>query len=228
MLNRYVTLILLLIPAFAAAQSEMRPADFEFEEAKRRLDQLIEFPEVKGDTSVMLHCFAQISTGGKMQHFGCYQKDNFEAQFASATVKAMRKARLNPAVIDGKRRKIYLQFRVEFIAEDEDRRIFLFLNPGVTENIEAYGLDHVAAQREIGDEPWQDICPKRANYRLWLRAYVGEDGRPENPNLEPITGILPTPVCQNAIKETILNSTFTPAMADGYPVPSTFIELFGN
>jgi hypothetical protein len=39
---------------------------------------------------------------------------------------------------------------------------------------------------------------------------------------------MPTLDCQNAIKDTILSSLFTPAMADGYPVPSAFVELFSN
>lgn len=223
-----MSIALLLVPGLASAEGEMRPADFDVAEEKRRLDRLIEFPEVKADASVMLHCYAQIPTSGKMRNVGCYLRDNFETAFVMAVHKASKKARLNPAIINGDKRKVYLQFRVEFIAEGENRVIHLHLNPGYGENIEAYGYDHIAAQRAIGSEDWQDVCPKRANYSVLLRAYVGEDGRADNPNLESIKGIRPTPDCQNAIKETVLRSAFTPAMADGYPVPSTFIEPFGN
>ncbi len=163
-----------------------------------------------------------------MTDTGCYTKDQFDAAFATAIIKAAKKARLNPAILDGKERKIYLQFRVEFIAKGDDREIKLYRNPGYTENVEAYGADYVAAQRVIGKEPWQGICPQRARYLLTLRAFVGEDGQSGNPSLEKVSGIMPTRDCQNAIKDTILSSAFTPAMADGYPVPSAFVELFSN
>jgi hypothetical protein len=206
----------------------MRPATFDHEESKRRLENRIEFPEVKGDMSNMIYCFAQIEKSGKMKDTGCFMKENFDPPFANAIMKAAKKSQMTPAIINGEKRKIYLQFRVEFIAKGDERSIYLYLNPANTENIEAYGYDHIAAQRAIGKEPWQDICPQRAKYLLIARAFVGEDGRSSNPSLERVSGIMPTADCQNAIKETILQSSFTPAMADGYPVPSAFVESFSN
>ena len=223
-----VVTVLFLLTAIAQAADNMRPADFEHTESKRRLGNRIEFPEVSGNATAMIHCFSQIATSGKMTDTGCFIKDNYDGPFAAAIMKAAKRSFMNPAIIGGKKRKIYLQFRVEFIAQGEDRDIHLYLNPGHTENVEAYGYDHIAAQRAIGKEPWQDICPQRAKYLVAVRAFVGEDGEPGNPSLERISGIMPTPDCQNAIKETILQSSFTPAMADGYPVPSAFVETFSN
>jgi hypothetical protein len=227
---KFLTLlgIFSLVAGTAWSAEAMRPADFEHEEPKRRLANRIEFPEMTRDATVMILCFSQIAKSGKMKETGCFTKDNFDAPFAAAIMKAAKKSTLNPAIIDGDKRMIYLQFRVEFIAKGEDRDIKLYLNPGYTENVDAYGPDHVAAQRVIGKEPWQGICPQRAKYLVAVRAFVGEDGRPENPSLERISGIMPTSDCQNAIKETILQSLFTPTMADGYPVPSAFIETFSN
>jgi hypothetical protein len=176
----------------------------------------------------MIHCFSQVAASGKMTNTGCFIKDNFDGPFSAAVMKAAKRSRMNPAIIDGEKRKVYLQFRVEFIAKDEDREIKFYLNPAYTENVEAYGDDHIAAQRAIGKEFWQDVCPQRAQYLVAVRAYVGEDGRSENPSIERISGIMPTADCQNAIKETILQSRYTPAMADGHPVPSAFVETFSN
>jgi len=39
---------------------------------------------------------------------------------------------------------------------------------------------------------------------------------------------MPTEPCQDAIKKTILDSQYTPAYADGEPVPSTYVEIFTN
>ena len=218
----------LLLAGIAWSAVDVQPADFDHEERERRLANRIEFPELTRDATVMISCFSQIAKSGKMKDTGCFTKDNFDAPFAAAIMKAAKKSTLNPAFIDGDKQMIYLQFRVEFIAKGEDREIKLFLNPGHTENVDAYGPDHVAAQRVIGKEPWQGICPQRAYFLVLVRAFLGEDGQPGNPSLERVSGIMPTSDCQNAIKETILQSLFTPAMADGYPVPSTFVETFSN
>jgi hypothetical protein len=218
----------LLVTDSAWPAEDMRPADFVHEERDRRLANRIEFPEMTRDATVMISCFSQIAKNGKMKDTGCFTKDNYDAPFAAAIMKAAKKSTLNPAIIAGDKQKIYLQFQVEFIAKGEDREINLYLNPGYPENVEAYGADHVAAQRVIGKEPWQGICPQRAYFLVAAKAFVGEDGQPGNPSLIRVTGIMPTVDCQNAIKETILQSLFTPAMADGYPVPSTFVETFSN
>jgi len=163
-----------------------------------------------------------------MKDYGCFSKDEFDRPFAQAIGIAAKKARMNPAVIEGKKREVYVQFRVEFIAEGDERSIDLYLNPGFTENLEAYGYDHVAGQRVIGAEPWLGVCPQRSRYSLWARAYLGENGRTDNVTLVYAAGIVPTEACQNSIKETILSSLYTPALADGVPVPSTYVEMFGN
>ena len=108
-------------------------------------------------------------------------------------------------------------------------RARIFPNPGYEENVVAYGIDHVAGQRVIGkDEPWNKACPRRAHYRVSVRAYLGEDGKADNPSIEFGNGIRPIASCLDAIKATIIDSLFVPAMSDGVPVPSTYVELFGN
>lgn len=220
--------ILSLLASTTLSAEGMQPATFEHEDPKRRLDQRIVFPEVKGDMSNMLYCFSQIEKSGKMKETSCLVKDNFDPAFVTAITKAAKKSQMTPAIINGEKRKVYMQFRVEFVAKEDERNIYLYLNPANTENIEAYGIDHIAAQRALDKEPWQRVCPQRARFLLIARAFVGEDGRAGHPSLEKVSGIIPTMDCQNAIKETLLQSSYTPAMADGYPVPSAFVEMFGN
>lgn len=110
-----------------------------------------------------------------------------------------------------------------------NRSIVLYLNPGYEENVNAYGIDHIAGQRAIGKkEPWSDACPKRAKFTVLVLAYLSETGQAESPTVQHANGVLPTATCQNAIMDTILASAYTPAIADGVPVPSSFVELFGN
>lgn len=223
-----VAMLALLLAGGQAASQDREPANFDIEDPEKSLVNRIVFPEFKGDVSAMIDCFSIVETGGKMKDYGCYTKDQFDAPFAAAVNYAAKKARMNPAVIDGKKKEIYLQFRAEFIAQGDERTIDLYLNPGFTENIEAYGYDHIGGQRVVGKESWMNVCPQRSHYSLWVRAYLGEDGTTDNVSLIHADGIIPTEACQNAIKQTILSSLYTPAMADGVPVPSTYVEMFGN
>ena len=220
----------LFLAAGASAQDEFMPAHFGYDEEDRQLFNLIPFPEIKGDVTIMLRCFAQLETSGKMKNTACLMEDQFDQPFAGAVAQAAKKARMTPASINGKPVMVYVQFRTEFVAEGDDRKIKVILNPGYPENVAAYGEDHVAAQRLLTgkDEPWQKVCPQRAAYAVWAKAYVGEDGRADAPSIDHAGGVIPTPACQDAIKAQILDSRYIPAMDDGFPVPSTFVEIFSN
>lgn len=256
--------LLALCGATIAAEG-MRPANFNVAERKHQLTSHVRWPkEVRTEVSLILNCFSVINTSGRMKDANCFAKNPFEQAFTASLVKAAKKGRLNPALIDGEPQEVYLQFRVEFTSEavkkapipkpaegEEElskkekkkldqkleaeaiaranRRVSIYLNPGYEENVAAYGYDHVAGQRVIGKkEIWNDVCPRRAKYAVWVRAYLSEEGEVGNPTIDHADGVMPTANCQNAIKETVLSSKFTPAMADGVPVPSSFIEIFGN
>lgn len=209
-----------------AAQAERQPA--RIGSGKDSLGARIEFPELKGDATAIVRCAAQVEDGGDMEKNGCYNEGPSDQLFIPAISKAARKAGMQPASLDGRRMEVYFQYRVKFEKKGDDTTITVLENPGVTENVEAYGEDHVAAQRAIGDENWQKVCPSRAQYLVWLRAHVAPDGSVSNPSLTHGGGITPTPRCQQAILETVQNSIFFPALDDDQPVPSTYVEPFGN
>lgn len=224
-----ISVCLLLIASSLVAAADFRPANFNIEDPKQRLDRLLKFPDVKGDVSLILSCFSKVQSTGKMQDTGCFMKDQYDQPFALAVHKAAKKARMNPALIGGKAKQIYLQFRVEFSAEGEEKNIYFHMNPGYQENIDAYGYQHIAGQRVFHEkESWLEACPKRARFAVWARAYLSAEGKAENPTIVHADGVLPTETCQNAIRQTIVASEYTPTFADGEAVPSTFVELFGN
>ena len=80
--------LLVLLPLFlfgnAYGQDGFRPANFDFEEDKRRMDKLIEFPDIEGDLTVMLLCFSRVQPNGKMESTGCYAPKNYDEPFAMA------------------------------------------------------------------------------------------------------------------------------------------------
>jgi hypothetical protein len=163
-----------------------------------------------------------------MEKNGCYNESPSDQLFIPAINKAAGKARMQPASLDGRNLEVYFQYRVKFEKKGDETTVTVLENPGVTENAEAYGEDHVAPQRAIGKERWQATCPSRAQYLVWLRAHVAPDGTVSNASLTHGGGIMPTPRCQQAILETVQGSVFFPALDDGQPVPSTYVEPFGN
>ena len=226
---RYLALMATLVAATNATAQTLSPANFAVEDEDRQMRRLLGFPDVSGDVEVQLNCFAIVQKNGKMKDTNCYMQKNYDQPFVLAVTTAAKKARMNPAIIDGEPREVYLQFMVKFVQKEDSRQILYVLNPGYEENVSAYGIEHVAGQRAIGKkEPWNAACPRRARYLVLVRSYLGEDGRADNVSIEHSDGIVPTASCQEAIRQTILQSRFTPAYADGEPVPSTYFEPFGN
>lgn len=223
---RIIAAVFPLLLAASGALAERQPA--QFGTGEESLPSLIEFPELKGDTTEILRCAALVEEDGNMEMNGCYADDPADQLFIESIVEAAEDATVKPAVADGAEKEIYLQYRVEFAKKGEDETINVYPNPGVQENIDAYGQDHVAAQRAVGDEEWQDICPENAAYLLWLKAHVAPDGRQSSLSLTHGGGINPTERCRQAILDTVTNSIFFPALDDGEPVPSTYMEPFGN
>jgi hypothetical protein len=105
--------------ASISAWAEFSPASFDVDEEKRSFADLLEFPDISGNVSIMMMCASQIATSGKMSETGCMIRNNGEVVFGRAVQAAAKKARVTPAEINGKEYKVYLQFRVEFIKEGD-------------------------------------------------------------------------------------------------------------
>lgn len=208
------------------AIAESTPATFDHPEAS--LAKLIKFPELRGDAKSRLRCASQVSRVGKMTNTGCYQNTAGDEVYISAIVKAARKARLNPARHNGEKFSVYVQFQVEFSKVGEEETIRIFNNPGLLENVEAYGEDHIAAQRGLAVDAFTKVCPRHTRYLVWAKAHVAEDGRHDSYSILPGEGAPITAKCRDGILTTLRDSIFTPAMADGVAVPSSFIEPFGS
>jgi len=215
-----------LLLAFGESRAERTAA--QLGAGEDALETLIEFPELKGDTTAILRCAARVQENGKLKDNGCAATGPADQIFLVPINEAARKARVTPAMADGRNKEIYFQYRVEFAKKGDERTVNVYPNPGVQENVQAYGPDHVAAQRAIGKEKWQDVCPERAQYLVWLKAHVAEDGSQSNLSLTHGNGLTPSPRCQQAILDAVEASIFFPALADGEPVPSTYVEPFGN
>lgn len=217
-----------LLATFLPAQARVMSADLGDPTAAKNLIRLMKFPETDGDATVKLECQSIVTKKGRMKDAACYLKNNWDPDFAAAVQKAAKKAQLVPAH-DGKTGKdVVFLFQVEFLKRDEEKTINIYLNPGETEMVEEYGPEHVYAQRVMGQERWQKVCPRHADWLVIAKAHIDEAGVASSVDLTYGSGIVPTGQCQQAIINTIESSQFAPATVDAVPVPSGYAEPFGN
>ncbi len=194
---------------------------------KKSLLNLIKWPETHGDANVRLLCQAIVKSSGKTESVSCYARNNWEPDFAEAVSKAGKKARFVPATQDNKGRKVGFYFQVEFLKKGDDKKINIYMNPGLEENVQEYGPEHVAPQRILGKEYWPDVCPKHARWTVLARGFVDENGVASSVNMTHSAGIVPTSPCLQAIVKTVETSRFSPTYVDGEAVPSAMMEYFG-
>jgi len=223
------TLILALGAAIcggASAQAEFSPANFGDDE--KSLRNLIEFPELRGDTAVTVSCIGVLKSRGKFDQHYCYQRNPGDETFVRQIYRVIKKARLKPATYNGRGVEVVFQYQVRFEQKGEEQRLDFAANPGLGENVEAYGIRHVAAQRLMRKEQWQKSCPQQTQFVVLARANVNWEGTPSAVSITHMDGIPITQKCEQAITQAVLDSRFIPTFADGEPVPSTYVEPFGN
>ena len=148
--------------------------------------------------------------------------------FIAAIYDVIKKARLVPARYQGKEVEVVFQYRIQFVKKGDEQTLSLVANPGYEENVDAYGSEHVAAQRLMRKETWQKSCPQQTRFVVLAKANVDYEGRPSAASIEHAEGIPITPRCESALIQNLLDSRYIPAYADGEPVTSTFVEPFGN
>ena len=219
-------LALLALTAAEPASAQRQPAGMV--EDDKSLLNILGFPDIKGDFERAIVCAGIVMTNGKMDGGGCYVIQPGDEVYVGAISQALKKARWLPAVIDGKAVQAYLQYRVLFVQKGEDRRVGFLPNPGYVENVEAYGPKHIAAQRVVGKENWQKVCPNYAKFSVLAKAHVSFEGVPSSASVSDGAGLPISDTCRRAIIDTLQRSLYIPATVDGETVPSTYTEPFGN
>jgi hypothetical protein len=199
-----------------------------FGSGEKSLDKYITFPGVKGEVDKTLICQGILKANGKLDSPACYVVAAGDELFIAAIDKAVKKARFVPANYNGKDVGIYFQYRINFRQKDDKRGILLMANQGYLENVDAYGDRFVAAQRVITREKWESVCPQKAHFVVVTRSHVAADGTQSSINVEHGSGISISSQCRDSIIETLEQSIFMPAIADGEPVPSSYVEAFGS
>ena len=224
MKNIFLSLLFLIysFPIFG----ESTPANFNVNE--KSLTSSIKFPQIKGDISITINCSGVIQKNNKIKFFNCYKNQPGDEVYIQEIYKAYKKARFQPATFNNKREDAFVQFRIKFEKKNDNKLISIINNVGYEENLIAYGLDHIGAQRLVGKENWQKVCPKYNKYALITKTHINNLGQASNSSISDSKGITVNKKCVNSIIDTLNASNYIPAIVNDNFVPSTYVEVFGN
>jgi hypothetical protein len=224
MKNIFLPLLFLIysFPIFG----ESAPAKFNVKE--KSLISSIKFPQTKGDISIIINCSGVILKNNKIKFFNCYKNQPGDEVYIQEIYKAHKKARFQPAVFNNKKEDAFVQFRIKFEKKNDNELISIINNIGYEENVIAYGLNHIGAQRIVGKETWQKLCPKYNRYNIITKTHINNLGQASNSSISSSKGIPVNKKCINSIVDTLNSSIYIPAFVNGNYVPSTYVEVFGN
>ena len=191
------------------------------------LSKLI-FPKIKGNTTTFISCSGVIKKNKKIENVICYKNQAGDEIYIQEIYRVIKKSRFTPAQINKKPVAVFIQFRILFKQTDDESKIKIFSNSGYEENVSAYGMNYIGAQRLIGKEKWVKNCPKYNRYRALSKTHVAPSGQASNANLKLLNGIKISDKCANSILSSLNHSQYIPAFKANNTLPSTYIELFGN
>ncbi len=192
-----------------------------FVEGKRSLKNLIKFPKVKGDLSIVVTCTSIGTAKGRIQEAKCSAADDPSQKFAIAVSRRTKSARITPAVVDGKDEQVDFQFNVVFTRAGETETIDVYTNNH--KNLDRFGPDYISAQRY---SPYElpDVCKdRRLSFLILEIAVVTKEGRVKESDLH-VDSIGIAKVCETSLREITRSSRFVPAFHDGVAVESIWVN----
>ncbi|NNF52293.1 MAG: hypothetical protein HKN59_07615 [Gammaproteobacteria bacterium] len=127
-------------------------------------DDLAEIAETvrapKTEDPVHVLCETTIESSGRTQYVMCVSRPEGMKEHEQAAIRALKKVRLTPAEVNGKRVRVATPISVVFIPGD-DTRVIAVPNDG--RQAEKYGFDYTSPQR-LGDVNWN--CISQGSRRL--------------------------------------------------------------
>lgn len=210
---------LMLMPLAAPAGQPDSFVPASLSDDSLSLQNLIRFPDIRGDVAFLLSCEAVLSQKGYMGRNRCYadRREFSSDPFMKAVKKAARDARLNPARVNGRRVKVLFQYSVLFDKKDGNEEITVYpshllesrLTPGYS-----------GPQRYKSPRRWKGC---HLDIRAWVSMKVDEHGLPSD--VQFVAGDAPRH-CEEMILRVAESQKFIPAMQDGKPVAANHLRLF--
>lgn len=217
---RLTIFVLLLMISEAHALDDFSPA--RFTDSKYSLQNKIKFPQVDGDISILVVCDAELSRSGRFRLTVCFsERDNQQiVAFEKAVHRAAKFSRIQSAKINGRGKKVWFQYSVEFIKTGDRKSVNVYANHG--HDSHRYGKEYTSAQRyKEGSRSYFLGCIWKTN--VWVKAIIDEKGIPTS---SEIIGGNGTKQCKKSLKKSILKGEYIPATFNSKPVPSVYVESF--
>lgn len=214
-----IFIFLMTFTVVGFAQPDASPANFD--NIRSEFTARISLPSIGHGESLLTRCAARVDVRGNMGGIICYDSlTNPEAskQVAREVRRAARFHRLTPAMVEGRRVQVWINFSVYYEQDGERQNVRLAENHML--NAAEYGANYIAAQRyELKDVR----CYQDQDYFELIRAEVSALGELESVE---VTRDVVDGQCTSRIINAVRNSNFIPAQVDGKNVRSLYTEIF--
>ena len=185
-----------------------------------------------GETRFIVRCSAVVETSGYVSDSVCYDAIGSGAatlgywdlkRLTRGIKRAITKMQAVPARINGKPRKVWMNYGVEFVRHNSTSSVhvheyFVF-------DADSLRPDFVGAQRTLSDSNlWSLHCLAENSKMFWVVAKLDAQGKPESMRVRPEDL---SNRCVSGLNRAIEGSNFTPALANGRPVLEVYyVEPF--
>jgi hypothetical protein len=142
------TIISSFLTVFLAASSQAAEEDYLtpalLTSGEQSLQNLIEFPEWRGDADISILCGARLAADGRFVDNYCSGFDNRKYYYIKKIQEIIEQARAVPARLNGEAKSVWIQYSVDFRKIGDATAINVYPNWGF--NRKAYGRYYTSPQ----------------------------------------------------------------------------------
>ncbi|WP_317930726.1 hypothetical protein [Halioxenophilus sp. WMMB6] len=219
MLRLFFSTLLLISFSNLLFAEEFSPAHFG--EAEEIFFKKLSLPKLPEGETLLIRCSSKLSRRGGLRELTCFtNRDELDIShdYVKAIDYAARYLKIEPAVVNGKTISVYFNFALTVQQKDGRQYIELFNNH--LYNYKTLGKNYISAQR-YDFSPWQ--CNLKSKMPVNMSMEVSASG--EVTNIQSSRSF-ENNFCARRVRSVIEQSQFIPAMKDGQPQPSTYVETF--
>lgn len=216
-----LSILALHVSAVLFADEEPRFTHARFVEGERSMQSQIRFPDIDGDTEVVVSCTGHATAKGRLKDARCSAPNDPKLMFTMAVSRRFNSVRLTPAIVNGRAEEVDFQFTVVFKKLGESETFDIYLHN--MKNVERLGLNYIGAQR-YSEHPWPGRCLEFTRDDLIMEvAIVNELGiASEFDVLAANFGM--SVACRNGFATHLQNGKWIPAFHDGQMVESVWAQ----
>lgn len=222
-----VVFLILIVVASNAWAEEPPPTLAKFSMGEDSPQNHIEFPDVEGDVSAAVHCYASIMGSGGIRRTICFESLSVDQKFNDAVQDGMKHAKATGASVNGKKYSVGIYFRVVFVRLNGESFIGVYPNWG--NDVDKYDLDYRAPQRYS-----TAILPRNCR-NAWGNIFalatmrIGTDGAVKGDVTLDFNALNSDEErCGSSIETLHKGSEYIPGEYEGEPVEATYLEGWGN